>query len=105
MKKYQITGDMFGKPEIELLLQNVNRNELAKGKCWPSYTLDDILDSFVAPLRDPRDEFPQPILKSGVLSLDDLHEGMELQGTVRNVSWLRCVHWRWFTWGRIITYF
>ncbi len=85
MKKYQITGDMFGKPEIELLLQNVNRNELAKELNVDRYTLDDILDSFVAPLRDPRDEFPQPILKSGVLSLDDLHEGMELQGTVRNV--------------------
>ena len=85
MKRFNITGDMFGKPEIELLLHNVNRNSLAKELNVDRYTLDDILDSFVAPLRDPRDEFPQPILKSGVLSLDDLHEGMELQGTVRNV--------------------
>ena len=85
MKKFNITGDMFGKPEIELLFYNVDRNALAKELNVDRYTLDDIMDSFVAPLRDPRDEFPQPILKSGVLSLDDLHEGMELQGTVRNV--------------------
>ena len=85
MKRFNITGDMFGKSEIELLLHNVNRNDLASDLKIDRYTLDDILDAFVAPLRDPRDEFPQPILKSGVLTLEDLVEGMELQGTVRNV--------------------
>ncbi len=85
MKRFNISGDMFGKPEIELLLHNINRNELASDLNVDRYTLDDILDAFVAPLRDPRDEFPQPILKSGVLTLEDLVEGMELQGTVRNV--------------------
>ena len=85
MKRYSITGDMLGKPEIELFLRNINRGDLAKDLKIDKYTLDDILDAFVQPLRDPRDEFPQPILKSGVLSLEDLTEGMELQGTVRNV--------------------
>ena len=38
-----------------------------------------------APNRDPRDEFETPILKSDVLSIEDLKEGMKLSGTVRNV--------------------
>ena len=39
----------------------------------------------MAPNRDPRDEMPQPLLKSDVLELEDLKVGMKLQGTVRNV--------------------
>lgn len=49
------------------------------------YTLNDILDAFVSPLRDPRDEIETPVLRSDVLHLEDLKPGMELQGTVRNV--------------------
>ena len=49
------------------------------------YTFQDILDAFVAPLRDPRDEIDAPILRSDLLELEDLKPGMELQGTVRNV--------------------
>ncbi len=44
-----------------------------------------ILKNLLKPGRDPREELPQPILRSDVLSMDDLHEGMLLQGTVRNV--------------------
>ena len=50
-----------------------------------SYTLQDIIDSFMKPNRDPRDEMPKPILKSGVLHVEDLKLGDKLQGTVRNV--------------------
>lgn len=50
------------------------------------YTIKDILDAFVSPLRDPRDEIETPLLKSDVLHLEDLQVGMELQGTVRNVT-------------------
>ena len=85
MKRFNITGDMFGKPEIELLLHNINRNELASDLNVDRYTLDDILDAFVAPLQTQEMKISQPILKSGVLTLEDLVEGMELQGTVRNV--------------------
>ena len=49
------------------------------------HTLNDILDAFVAPNRDPRDEVAAPLLRSDVLKLEDLKPGMELQGTVRNV--------------------
>ncbi len=50
------------------------------------YTMNDILDAFVSPLRDPRDEIEAPILKSDIVSLENLSAGMELQGTVRNVT-------------------
>lgn len=48
-------------------------------------TLDDIVGSLSAPGRDPRDELPKPMLRTDVLEMKDLKEGMELMGTVRNV--------------------
>ncbi|MEL7237062.1 MAG: helix-hairpin-helix domain-containing protein, partial [Chloroflexota bacterium] len=48
-------------------------------------TLRDIVEQLVRPGRDPRDELPPPILRSDVLTMDDLREGMLLNGTVRNV--------------------
>ncbi|MEN3964987.1 Tex family protein [Mammaliicoccus sciuri] len=48
-------------------------------------TLEDIIASLIAPLRDPRDEFETPTLKSDVLSMEDLKPNMALSGTVRNV--------------------
>ena len=48
-------------------------------------TLNDIVDSLLKPDRDPRDELPQPVLRSDILDIKDLKEGMELTGTVRNV--------------------
>lgn len=50
-----------------------------------AYTLKDIEDSIRQPLRDYRDQFAAPILKSNVLELSDLHKGDELDGTVRNI--------------------
>lgn len=49
------------------------------------HTLRDIVSELEKPGRDPREELPGPILRSDVLSLDDLEEGMILTGTVRNV--------------------
>ncbi len=48
-------------------------------------TLLDIVKELSKPGRDPRDEMPQPMLRSDVLDIKDLKEGMELTGTVRNV--------------------
>ena len=48
-------------------------------------TLRDILESLLKPGRDPRDDLPPPILRQDVLKMEDLEEGMVLQGTVRNV--------------------
>ena len=49
-------------------------------------TLKDIIKELQKPGRDPRDEMPKPILKTGIIDLKDLSEGMVLMGTVRNVS-------------------
>ena len=67
-------------------LKDEEVNELAKEFNVGEYTIKDILDAFVSPLRDPRDEIEAPILKSDILHLEDLQVGMELQGTVRNVT-------------------
>lgn len=48
-------------------------------------TFNDILENLIKPGLDPRDELPKPILKSDVLKIEDLKEGMLLKGTVRNV--------------------
>ncbi|MDE8707773.1 S1 RNA-binding domain-containing protein, partial [[Ruminococcus] torques] len=48
-------------------------------------TLRDIVIELEKPARDPRDEMPKPILRTDVLEMKDLKEGMILKGTVRNV--------------------
>ncbi len=48
-------------------------------------TLEDIIEALKRPGRDPRDEFPQPVLRQDVMTMDDLRPGMMLEGTVRNV--------------------
>ena len=48
-------------------------------------TLDDIVKELEKPGRDPREEMPKPVLRTDVLEMKDLTEGMILKGTVRNV--------------------
>lgn len=57
-------------------------NELEVGEL----TLKDIIKELQKPGRDPREDMPKPILKTGVIELKDLKPGMVLMGTVRNVS-------------------
>ncbi|MBN1154994.1 RNA-binding transcriptional accessory protein [candidate division KSB1 bacterium] len=49
------------------------------------HTLSDIIESLEKPNRDPRDELPKPIFRRDVLKMEDLQEGMILEGTIRNV--------------------
>lgn len=49
-------------------------------------TLRDIINELLKPGRDPRDELPKPVLRTDVLSMEDLKPGMVLTGTVRNVA-------------------
>ena len=60
-------------------------DELAKNLGIGELTLRDIVAELEKPARDPRDEMPKPILRSDVLEMKDLKEGMLLKGTVRNV--------------------
>jgi uncharacterized protein len=70
---------------IEDLLISKSIQGLAKEMGSGIPTLEDILEQLVRPGRDPRQDLPQPVLRSDVLSMEDLKEGMRLQGTVRNV--------------------
>lgn len=74
-----------GKPEVAEKLGQLPLNELSEKWGVGEVTLQDILDALKKPNRDPRDEFPQPLLKSDILKMEDLLPGMEVQGTVRNV--------------------
>lgn len=85
LKKLGFTKKDIGTPELVEKINKLNRKEFIKEFDVGEYTFNDILDAFVSPLRDPRDKFEKPILRTDVLSLEDLKPGMELQGTVRNV--------------------
>ncbi|ALS75060.1 RNA-binding transcriptional accessory protein [Planococcus rifietoensis] len=76
---------MIGRPEIIAKLEDLDLEALSQEWEVGKVTLKDIVDALKKPFRDPRDEFPQPLLKSDVLKMEDLSPGMEVQGTVRNV--------------------
>lgn len=85
LAKLGFTKEDIGSEKLQKEIAKLNRKEFIKQFNVGEYTFNDILDAFVAPLRDPRDKFDKPILRSDVLHLEDLVPGMELQGTVRNV--------------------
>lgn len=62
-----------------------NKKQLAQTLGIGELTLDDIVNELEKPARDPREDMPRPILRSDVLEMKDLTEGMILKGTVRNV--------------------
>lgn len=88
MNKLKLSPEMIGKPMAQLyvgILTHREKQAMMEEFGIDKYTLEDILDAFVKPLRDPRDEFSTPQLRSDILNLEDLKEGMQLEGTVRNV--------------------
>ena len=78
------TNDLGSKKLIESL-NNLNINETSKLLDIDLYTLEDIIESLKQPNRDYRDDYETPLLKSDILSIDNLKVGMKLEGTVRNV--------------------
>lgn len=71
--------------EIRANLNTVNAEKLATELNIGVPTVKDIIKELQKPGRDPRDEMPKPVLRSDVLKIEDLKEGMILTGTVRNV--------------------
>lgn len=67
-------------------LKNFNKKDILSELGIGEITLDDIIKELKKPARDPREDLPTPIFKKGVLSIEDLKEGMILTGTVRNIS-------------------
>ena len=81
-------NDLKNKERLEELrnkLKLLDIAKVAKEIEIGEMTLKDIIDELIKPGRDPREDMPKPILRSDVLKLDDLKEGMILTGTVRNV--------------------
>ena len=70
-------NEELSKIDIKTKAQELNIGEL---------TLTDIINELKKPGRDPRDDMPKPVLRSDVLSFDDLKEGQLLTGTVRNIT-------------------
>ncbi len=71
--------------EIKVKLSSINISKLSEELGVGSLTLEDIIKELSKPGRDPREDMPKPILRNDVLKLEDLKEGMVLNGTVRNV--------------------
>lgn len=85
LKKYNLSLEDIGGDIMAKTFKDVNVDNLASDVGSDIYTVEDIIKSFIAPLRDPRDEIAAPVLKSDILTLEDLSVGMELEGVVRNV--------------------
>lgn len=85
LHQLDLTAQDIGSVKLKNTLSNVNISILVSQLNIGEPTLKDIIQSLIAPNRDPRDEFETPILKSDVLSIEDLSKGMKLNGTVRNV--------------------
>lgn len=85
LSKLGFTKDDIGTKPLRDSLQNINVSTLASELNIGEITLKDIVDALMKPGRDPRDELASPLLKQDVLKMEDLSQGMELQGTVRNV--------------------
>ena len=79
-ESYEIAEKLYGKD-----LDKLNVSKLSKELGVGELTLKDIIEELKRPGRDIREDMPKPILRSDVLSIEDLEVGMELKGTVRNV--------------------
>lgn len=85
LEKIGLDKKSLGKKETSEALLTLNVNELSTELDVGTVTLKDIIETLQRPNRDPRDDYPQPLLKADVLDMKDLYEGLEMQGTVRNV--------------------
>ena len=85
LKDLNYDSSYIGSEEINNALENIKVENIASNYNLGTYTLTDIVEEIKKPLRDIRDNYPTPILKSDVLHIEDLVVGMELEGTVRSV--------------------
>ncbi|WP_459503408.1 Tex family protein [Bacillus sp. C1] len=85
LKSLGLSIDDVGQPHLQKSLEGVELSKLSQETNIGEPTLIDIIDALISPERDMRDELPKPLLKKGILKLEDLKRGMELEGTVRNV--------------------
>ena len=85
LKENKIALKDLGTPEANETLKSLSIRDLAQQHNVGQETLQDIMKTLQEPGRDFRDDMSSPLLRSDVLEMEDLKEGMELNGTVRNV--------------------
>ena len=85
LKKFGYTTENLLSGNVKIAKDVKDIKAVAEEIDTDEITLKDMIAEMEKPGRDPREEMPKPILKSDVLDFDDLKEGMELKGTVRNV--------------------
>jgi len=85
LKRLDLTVNDLGHDKLIDVLNNTDLDSLREELDISEYTFNDIIDAFKKPNRDPREEVAKPILKSDVLTIEDVKLGMELKGTIRNV--------------------
>ena len=86
LDKTNIHTESYDKTLKLLSYLNMSTNDLGTSELdIDMYTLNDIIESLKQPNRDYRDDYEMPLLKSDILTIDNLSMGMKLEGTVRNV--------------------
>ena len=85
LKALNLTTNDLGTDACKKAVSQANITSLKELTGLDDYTLKDILDSIMRPLRDYRDDYDGPILRQDILTLEDLHVHDKLEGTVRNV--------------------
>ena len=85
LKEFNYSKEDIGTKALCDKLDSIDILEYKEKFSTDVYTLEDVIASLKKPNLDPRDDMPQPLLKSDVLDIKDLSIGMKLQGTVRNV--------------------
>ncbi len=85
LQQLSIASQDMGSEQAQEAVKQADVDALIKTCESDRYTIQDILEAIATPLRDYRDRYDAPLLRSDVLELEDLHIGDQLEGVVRNV--------------------
>ena len=86
LKELNLTTKEVGTEEFSTKIEEIDKENIAEKIGVGMETLEDIIKDLKQPLRDERENFSKPLLKSDILTLDDLSIGMKLSGTIRNIT-------------------
>ena len=86
LKELKLSTKEVGTEEFATTVEAVDKKKLAEKIGVGIETLEDIIKDLKQPLRDERESFAKPLLKSDILTIDDLQIGVKLAGTVRNIT-------------------
>ena len=85
LQQLKLSEQDMGSEQAQEVIQQADVDTLIRTCDSDRYTIQDILEAIATPLRDYRERYDAPLLRSDVLELEDLHIGDQLDGVVRNV--------------------